>query len=383
MNDDPSEVSPEPGDGLLLPGERMEPTRRAFLSASGFGISSALFASCSRAPLELALPRLVAEPDLVPGSTYGIATTCGACSASCGVLARCRDGRPIKLEGNPDHPLSRGGPVRRRPGFGALALRRPEARPAADRRGTVELARRRHANARGTAAGALRRRPRPHPHAHGDEPQHPRDDRALLRGLRRCPARRIRPVVVLGERWMRTSRLAANDSFRGSASSARTSSCRSTPTSSARVIRRSSTPPREPRAKTSAPTRLGSRGTCSSKRVCRSRVAAPMSGICSHRMSVPPRSRASSTRSRRVWGVRRRWTARSNGRRCAQRSNALRQSLSRRRAVPSCSSVRTCCRSRSWRARRTSSSARTGRRSTSFALRCTARRRRRARGVAS
>ena len=109
MNDDLRDALPEPDDGLLLPGERMEPTRRTFLRASGFGISSALFASCSRAPLELALPRLAAEPGLVPGATYGIATTCGACSASCGVLARCRDGRPIKLEGNPDHPLSRGG----------------------------------------------------------------------------------------------------------------------------------------------------------------------------------------------------------------------------------------------------------------------------------
>jgi molybdopterin-containing oxidoreductase family iron-sulfur binding subunit len=38
-----------------------------------------------------------------------LATTCHGCAAACGVLAKCRDGRPIKLEGNPQHALSKGG----------------------------------------------------------------------------------------------------------------------------------------------------------------------------------------------------------------------------------------------------------------------------------
>src|ERR1019366_3311376 len=46
---------------------------------------------------------------LIPGRSYDYASTCGGCSAGCGLLVRNRDGRPIKLEGNPDHPLSRGG----------------------------------------------------------------------------------------------------------------------------------------------------------------------------------------------------------------------------------------------------------------------------------
>ena len=36
-------------------------------------------------------------------------TTCTECPAGCGMLVKGREGRPIKLEGDPDHPISRGG----------------------------------------------------------------------------------------------------------------------------------------------------------------------------------------------------------------------------------------------------------------------------------
>ena len=36
-------------------------------------------------------------------------TTCTECPAGCGLLVRGREGRPIKLEGDPDHPVSQGG----------------------------------------------------------------------------------------------------------------------------------------------------------------------------------------------------------------------------------------------------------------------------------
>jgi molybdopterin-containing oxidoreductase family iron-sulfur binding subunit len=83
-------------------------SRRGFLAAAGLGVASAL-SSCARAPADKAVPLLDQPETIVPGQAAWYASTCGGCSAGCGILAKCRDGRPIKLEGNPDHPVSRGG----------------------------------------------------------------------------------------------------------------------------------------------------------------------------------------------------------------------------------------------------------------------------------
>lgn len=81
--------------------------RRGFLRA--MGLSAAAFsAACKRGPAEKAVP-LASRAAAAPGGAVWYATTCGACSAGCGLLAKTRDARPIKLEGNPDHPTSRGG----------------------------------------------------------------------------------------------------------------------------------------------------------------------------------------------------------------------------------------------------------------------------------
>jgi Fe-S-cluster-containing dehydrogenase component len=83
--------------------------RRDFLRVAGFTAAAAVATGCSRASVQKAIPMLVQPEELVPGTSLQYATTCGACQAGCGVLAKVRDGRPIKLEGNPEHPLSRGG----------------------------------------------------------------------------------------------------------------------------------------------------------------------------------------------------------------------------------------------------------------------------------
>src|SRR4030095_8025131 len=83
-------------------------TRRDFLAVMGFSLTAATLA-CSRAPVEKAIPFLVKPEELTPGVANWYATTCGGSSASCSLLVKTRDGRPIKVEGNPDAPLFGGG----------------------------------------------------------------------------------------------------------------------------------------------------------------------------------------------------------------------------------------------------------------------------------
>jgi Fe-S-cluster-containing dehydrogenase component len=83
-------------------------TRRGFLKAAGFSFAGAVAASCSRGPTVAALPYVAQPEGIVPGRPVLYASTCGACEARCGIVITTRDGRPLKIEGNPDHPLSRG-----------------------------------------------------------------------------------------------------------------------------------------------------------------------------------------------------------------------------------------------------------------------------------
>jgi len=85
-------------------------SRRGFLMAAGFSFGGAtVLTGCKRSPVEKAIPFLVQPEEMTPGRALHYATTCGGCSAGCGALAKVRDGRPIKLEGNPSHVLSKGG----------------------------------------------------------------------------------------------------------------------------------------------------------------------------------------------------------------------------------------------------------------------------------
>jgi Fe-S-cluster-containing dehydrogenase component/anaerobic selenocysteine-containing dehydrogenase len=81
--------------------------RREFLQVLG---ASFAVAGCQfRPPEEKVIPYLEQPEGVVPGLARFYASTCTACPAACGVLVKTRDGRPIKLEGNSEHPLSRGG----------------------------------------------------------------------------------------------------------------------------------------------------------------------------------------------------------------------------------------------------------------------------------
>ncbi len=80
--------------------------RRTFLKIAGMG-SISLAAGCS--PPEKNLFSLVHAPDdMVTGRATWYASTCRECPAGCGIMAKNREGRVIKVEGNPLHPINKG-----------------------------------------------------------------------------------------------------------------------------------------------------------------------------------------------------------------------------------------------------------------------------------
>ncbi|MDP9122297.1 MAG: TAT-variant-translocated molybdopterin oxidoreductase, partial [Acidobacteriota bacterium] len=84
-------------------------SRRDFLKLMGFSLAAATTAACTRIPERKAVPLVDQPAELVAGAANYYATTCAGCAAGCGLLVKTRDGRPIKIEGNPDSPLSGGG----------------------------------------------------------------------------------------------------------------------------------------------------------------------------------------------------------------------------------------------------------------------------------
>lgn len=83
--------------------------RRDFLKVFGFGITAATLAACVETPVRNAIPYVIKPENITPGVASWYASTCSACAAGCATLVKNRDGRPIKLEGNPNSPMNKGG----------------------------------------------------------------------------------------------------------------------------------------------------------------------------------------------------------------------------------------------------------------------------------
>ncbi|HVN33249.1 MAG TPA: TAT-variant-translocated molybdopterin oxidoreductase [Thermoanaerobaculaceae bacterium] len=91
-----------------LAGDLLSPrTRRAFLKIMGASLGVAGLASC-RWPKELILPFAHRPEGRTPGVPQQYATAMELGGAAIGLLVTSFDGRPIKIEGNPLHPTSRG-----------------------------------------------------------------------------------------------------------------------------------------------------------------------------------------------------------------------------------------------------------------------------------
>lgn len=83
-------------------------TRRDFLRYGLMSAASVALGACSR-PVEHALVSQFQMPEyLLPGQPLYWATACGECSGGCGIAVKTSDGRAIKMEGIPEHPMSKG-----------------------------------------------------------------------------------------------------------------------------------------------------------------------------------------------------------------------------------------------------------------------------------
>ena len=81
--------------------------RRTFLKIAGMG-SLNFAAGCTSEPEKTLYSLVEAPDDMVTGRANWYASTCRECPAGCGILAKNREGRVVKVEGNPLHPINKG-----------------------------------------------------------------------------------------------------------------------------------------------------------------------------------------------------------------------------------------------------------------------------------
>ena len=80
-------------------------TRRHFLKIMGASIALAGLAAC-RKPVQKILPYTKRPVEIIPGNPIFYATAVPMMGSLTGLLVQSSDGRPTKIEGNPEHPAS-------------------------------------------------------------------------------------------------------------------------------------------------------------------------------------------------------------------------------------------------------------------------------------
>src|SRR5438105_1121727 len=94
-----------PGPG----GERQEGfDRREFLKTIGASLALSGLTACTRQPTERIVPYVKQPEELVPGKPLYFATAMTLGGYASGLLVESHEGHPTKIEGNPEHPISRG-----------------------------------------------------------------------------------------------------------------------------------------------------------------------------------------------------------------------------------------------------------------------------------
>src|SRR4026209_1828307 len=81
--------------------------RRTFLKLMGASLALAGLSGCVYQPPEKIVPYVRQPMESVPGEALFFATPATIAGIATPLLARSNEGRPTKIEGNPDHPNSR------------------------------------------------------------------------------------------------------------------------------------------------------------------------------------------------------------------------------------------------------------------------------------
>ncbi|HEY8074985.1 MAG TPA: oxidoreductase, partial [Labilithrix sp.] len=83
--------------------------RRSFLKRMAAALALAgTSGGCTRAPSGTIVPYVAQPPEVQPGNPRWYASALALDGYARGVLVGAREGRPVKIEGNPDHPASLG-----------------------------------------------------------------------------------------------------------------------------------------------------------------------------------------------------------------------------------------------------------------------------------
>ena len=106
LNDEFAEDLPFEGDGSLL---ESTTRRRDFLKYMGFSTAAAMAAASCEMPVKKSVPYLNKPDNVVPGVPNYYATTFVQDGEAVPVVAKVRDGRPIKIEGNELSSVTKGG----------------------------------------------------------------------------------------------------------------------------------------------------------------------------------------------------------------------------------------------------------------------------------
>ncbi|MFI5238024.1 MAG: TAT-variant-translocated molybdopterin oxidoreductase, partial [Ignavibacteriales bacterium] len=83
-------------------------SRRKFLALLGASAALAGTACTDYRDKGEIIPYNKMPEEITPGKANYYASTSTCCADACGLLIKTREGRPIKLDGNPDHPVTKG-----------------------------------------------------------------------------------------------------------------------------------------------------------------------------------------------------------------------------------------------------------------------------------